>query len=108
MARHHGSPGGGQCAPGMPWYQLGLLEYATSGGARTLEHYTSNCAGRSALLPVWTSPSGSTQLGLLSRQKSNTETSSAFGIFRDGKFTALPTPATINPQEGFPLSYIAW
>ena len=108
MARHHGSLGGGQCAPDMPWYQLGLLEYTTSGGARTLEHYTSNCAARSALLPVWTSPSGSTQLGLLSRQKSNTETSSAFGIFRDGKFTALPTPATINPQEGFPLSYIAW
>jgi hypothetical protein len=108
MARHHGSPGAGQCAPGTPWYQLGLLEYATSGGARTLEHYTSDCAGHSALLPVWTSPSGSTQLGLLSRQKSTTETSSEFGIFRDGTFTALPAPATINPQEGFPLSYIAW
>ena len=108
VARHHGPPGTGNCASGTPWYQLGLLEYATSGSARTLEHYTSNCASRSALLPVWTSPSGSTQLGLLSRQKRNAETSSALGIFRDGKFTVLPTPATINPQEDFPLSYIAW
>lgn len=108
MARHHGSLGAGGCAPGTPWYQLGLLEYATSGGARTLEHYTSNCAGQSALLPVWTSASGSTQLGVLSRPKSNTEISSAFGIFRDGKFTALPSPATISQQEGFPLSYIAF
>lgn len=107
-ARHHGSLGAGGCAPGTPWYQLGLLEYATSGGARTLGRYTSNCAGQSALLPVWTSPSGSTQLGVLSRPKSITETSAAFGIFRDGKFTALPAPAAINPQEGFPLSCIAW
>jgi hypothetical protein len=96
------------CASGTPWYRFGLLEYSTSGAARALRQYTSNCAGQSALLPVWTSPSGSTQLGLLGRQKSATEISLALGILRDGKFTALPTPAALDSEEDFPLSYIAW
>jgi hypothetical protein len=109
MIRDPGSLGG-NCASGTPWYRFGLLEYSTSGAARALRQYASNCDGQTALLPLWTSPSGSTQLGLLGLQKSATESSLAFGIVRDGKFTALPTPAALDSQEGFPLplSYTAW
>lgn len=108
--RDPGSLRAGNCAPGRPWYQVGLLEYPASGMARTLERYTSNCAGQSALLPMWSSPSGSTQLGLLSLQKSAADSSLAFGTFRNGTFTALPAPAVLGSQQGFPLSlsYIAW
>ena len=109
MIRDPGSLSG-NCASGSPWYRFGLLEYSTSGAARALRQYTSNCEGQTALLPLWTSPSGSTQLGLLSLQNSATESSVAFGIVRDGTFTALPTPAALGPQAGFPLplSYTAW
>jgi len=109
MIRDPGSLSG-NCASGPPWYRFGLLEYSTSGAARALRQYTSNCEGQAALLPLWTSPSGSTQLGLLGRQESATESSLAFGIVRDGTFTALPTPAALDSQEGFPvpLSYTAW
>lgn len=98
------------CAPGTPRYQVGLLEYSASGAARTLEQYTSNCPGQWELQPMWSSPSGSTQLGLLSLQKSAADTSFAFGTFRNGKFTALPIPAALSSQQGFPfpLSSIAW
>jgi hypothetical protein len=53
-------------------------------------------------------PSGSTQLGLLSLQDSVTKTSLAFGFFRDGKFSAVPTPAALVSEGDLPLSYIAW
>ena len=103
-----GLSGGGSCASGPPWYQFGLLEYLASGTARSVARYTANCAGRSALLPLWTSPSGSTQLGLLSLQKSVGATAIAFGVFRDGTFTAVPTPAALESQGGFTLSNTAW
>ena len=106
--RDPGSLSNGSCAAGPPWYQFGLLEYPTSGAARTVAQYTSNCAGQSALLPLWSNPSGSTQLGLVSLQKSIAETSLAFGIFRDGKFSAVPTPAALDSKDGLSLSYIAW
>jgi hypothetical protein len=106
--RDPGSISAGNCASGTPWYQFGLLEYPTSGAARTVAQYTANCAGQSALLPLWTSPSGGTQLGLLSLQNSVAETSLAFGFFRDGKFSAVPTPAALISEGDLPLSYIAW
>ena len=73
-----------------------------------MAHCTANCAGQSALLPLWTSPSGSTQLGVPSLQNSVAETSLAFGFFRDGKFSAVPTPAALASEGDLPLSYIAW
>lgn len=106
--RDPGSISAGNCASGRPWYQFGLLEYPTSGAARTVAQYAANCAGQSALLPLWTSPSGSTQLGLLSLQNSAAETSLAFGFFRDGKFSAIPTPAALASAGDLPLSSIAW
>lgn len=108
--RHPGSLSGGNCASGAPWYRFGLLEYSTSGAARTLRQYAPNCAGQAGVLPMWTSPSGSTQLGVVSLQKSAAESSLAFGIFRDGKFSALPTPVALDSEKGLPLSlsYIAW
>ncbi len=108
MVRDPGSISAGNCASGTPWYQFGLLKYPTSGAARTVAQYAANCAGQSALLPLWTSPSGSTQLGLLSVQDSVTKTSLAFGFFRDGKFSAVPTPAALVSEGDLPLSYIAW
>ena len=108
MVRDPGSISAGNCAPGTPWYRFGLLEYPTSGAARTVAQYTANCAGQSALLPLWTSPSGGTQLGLLSLQNSVAETSLAFGFFRDGKFRPVPTPAALISEGELPLSNIAW
>jgi len=108
MVRDPGSISAGNCASGTPWYQFGLLKYPTSGAARTVAKYAANCAGQSALLPLWTSPSGSTQLGLLSLQDSVTKTSLTFGFFRDGKFSAVPTPAALVSEGDLPLSYIAW
>ena len=108
MVRDPGPISAGNCAPGTSWYHFGLLEYPPSGAARTVARYAANCAGRSALLPLWTSPSGSTQLGLLSRQNSVANTSLAFGVFRDGKFSAVPTPAALASNGDLPLSYIAW
>ena len=108
MVRDPGSIGTGNCASGTPWYEFALLEYPTSGAARTVVRHTANCAGLSALLPLWTSPSGSTQLVLLSLQKTVAETSLTFGVFRDGKFSAVPTPAALVSEGDLPLSYIAW
>jgi hypothetical protein len=108
MVRDPGSISAGNCASGTPWYQFGLLEYPTPGAARTVAQYRANCAGQSALLPLWTSPSGGTQVGLLNLQNSVAETSLAFGVFRDGKFSAVPTPAALTSEGDLPLSYIAW
>jgi hypothetical protein len=108
-SRDPGEDRNGDCAPGTPWYLYGLLEYPASGPARVLRQYASNCdGGFPAVLPTWTSPSGSTQLVLLSLQDSDTDSRLAFGIFRNGEFTALPTPAALDTEGDFPLSYVAW
>jgi hypothetical protein len=108
LSRQPGQIGFGSCAPGTPWYLFGLLEYATSAPTRVLRQYTSNCAGQSAVLPMWTSPSGSTQLVLLNLEDSVTDHRLTFGVFRNGEFTALPMPAALDTAGSFPLSYVAW
>jgi hypothetical protein len=108
LVRDPGPISAGNCASGTPWYQFGLLQYPTSGAARTVARYTANCAGLSALLPLWTSPSGSTQLGLLSVRNSVAKNSLTFGFFHDGKFSTVPTPAALVSPGDLPLSSIAW
>ena len=109
LSRDPGEVGNGNCAPGTPWYLFGLLEYPASGSARVLWQWAANCGGFPAVLPMWTSPSGSAQLVLLSTQNSATDQRLAFGIFRNGEFTALPIPAALDTVGGdFPLSYVAW
>jgi hypothetical protein len=44
----------------------------------------------------------------VSLQNSVAETSLAFGFFREGKFSAVPTPAALISEGDLPLSYIAW
>jgi hypothetical protein len=108
LSRQPGQIGYGSCAPGTPWYLFGLLEYTASAPARVLRQYTANCAGQSAILPMWTSPSGSTQLVLLNLEDSVTDSRLTFGVVRNGEFTALPVPAALDTAGSFPLSYVAW
>jgi hypothetical protein len=108
LSRNPDHIGSGGCAPGPPWYLFGVLEYRASAPPKVLRQYASNCAGQSAVLPMWTSPSGSTQLVLLSLQDSVTDRRLAFGVFRNGEFTPVPTPAALDTLGDFPLSYVAW
>jgi hypothetical protein len=108
LSRNPGEVGNGDCAPGTPWYLFGLLEYPASAPARVLRQYAANCGGFPAVLPMWTTPSGSAQLVLLSTQNSATDQRLALGVFRNGEFTALSTPAALDTEGDFPLSYVAW
>jgi hypothetical protein len=102
------------CPSGHAWVVIGLLRYPATppGMPRVLQQYTSSCpVPFTTVEPLWTSPSGGTQLGFLRPGARDSITvQSTFGVFQNGRFSPLPLPTSAgNPADGnSPLSYIAW
>jgi hypothetical protein len=99
------------CPPG-PGFGLGLVEYAGADApSRVLATYTARCAGPLVIIqPLWSNPAGTTQLGLLGLGADGRTAAVRFGVFSQGKFTALPMPVTAggSATDPSPLNYIAW
>jgi hypothetical protein len=101
------------CLPGPSAFGLGLVEYAAGASApsRVLAKYATNCSGPLVMIqPLWSNPSGTTQLGLLGLRKNDGPTDPQFGVFAKGKFRPLPMPVTDGSGAPLPdpLNYIAW
>ena len=97
------------CAAKAAIFDLGLVEYTDGASAptRVLATYTTRFFSVMALLPLWSNPAGTTQLGLLNNSRS--ATALQFGIFSKGRFTALPMPPTAGGgYDRSPLNYVAW
>lgn len=90
---------GGPVCPAIPaWNSAGFLEYSTATGklVRTAYQAKSNCVPESVDV-LWAGDSGKTFIGYIEygHAVSPNRTVLKFGIFSDGKFTALPAPPTI-------------
>jgi hypothetical protein len=105
---HPGPPD--TCGYPSDWYRIGMLEYsgAYPGSVRVLERYVSSCAVFPDVTPLWTSPSGDAQLGFLRLPENDDprslENAPKFGLFRNGRFTQLPSPFAAALFS----SYLAW
>jgi hypothetical protein len=109
------------CANGQAWYLIGMLAYSAAypGAVQVLQRYASECVTRpTGVDPLWTSPSGDTQLGFMALRENGTlrragpgqatSYQATFGMFRDGRFTPLPMPVPLLFGSSLATSYIAW